>query len=318
MDLEKEIKREEKIIEKSFKKLNVWVYVSAILAVVLIAMILWPNGDMSAEKAGEKIVNFLNANVVADGGVTLKSVSVAGSLYQVNVSYQGQEIPIYTTKDGGYFIQSAMPTDVEVDLDSSSNANQPTPVEVPKTDKPKSELYIWSYCPYGVQAQGPLAEVADLLSADADFEIVPYYDGHGAYETQQNNIQLCIQKNAPSLYWKYAAGFAKDIYPKCGSSRDVTCDADESIKLMKSLGIDSTKIMDCVTKEGDSLFQAAAAKAQSNGVTGSPTLIINGVVANSARNAEAYKSAICNAFTDAPDECSTVLDSSAAAASGNC
>jgi len=31
-----------------------------------------------------------------------------------------------------------------------------------------------------------------------------------------------------------------------------------------------------------------------------------------------YKEAICSAFNEAPSECDTVLDSSAAAAAGNC
>ncbi|MFH1364935.1 MAG: hypothetical protein ABIH52_04780, partial [Candidatus Aenigmatarchaeota archaeon] len=54
------------------------------------------------------------------------------------------------------------------------------------------------------------------------------------------------------------------------------------------------------------------------GVTGSPTLVINGVRANVARNAESFKTAVCGAFNDAPGDCSTELSSDAAAAQGNC
>lgn len=319
VELEKEIKKEEKKMARFFSnKSNIWMSVSILLVVVLILSLVFPLG-MSKEKAGTTLVNFLNTEVVQGGGVTLKDVQDKGDIFLVNVLYQGQEIPVYLTKDGKYFIQSATPlTPATANTNTNTNTNTPAQTTVPKTDKPKVELYVWAYCPYGVLAQGPLAEVASLLKASADFEIVPYYDGHGAFETEQNKIQLCIQKNAKDSYWNYAAGFVKDIYPKCSATRDIACDANESIKLMKSLGIDSTKVMACVASEGDALFAAASAKAQQNGVSGSPTITINGVIASVARNSEAYKTAICNAFNNVPAECSNTLDSSTAAASGNC
>jgi hypothetical protein len=223
---------------------------------------------------------------------------------------------VYVSKDGKYFVNAIVPLE---DVKKTTTSS-PSSTTVPKTDRPIVELYIWGYCPYGVAAQEPLAQVAGLLKDSATFEAVPYYDGHGPFETQQNKIQLCIQEEAKALYWQYATGFVKDIYPKCGSSRDITCDKDESIKLMKSLGIDSTKVMSCVDSSGTSLFNQAASKAQSNGVTGSPTLVINGVKVNVARTAEAYKTAVCDAFTDSskPAECSTTLDSTSAATAGNC
>jgi predicted DsbA family dithiol-disulfide isomerase len=163
-----------------------------------------------------------------------------------------------------------------------------------------------------------MAQVATLLKASADFEIVPYYDGHGAYETQQNQIQLCIQKLAKDKYWSYAAKFVSDVYTKCSSVKTEDCDKTESIKVMKAVGIDSTKIMSCVSTDGVALASAASAKAQKAGVSGSPTVTINGVISSAARSAEAYKSAVCSAFNTAPSACSSTLSSSAAAAAGNC
>jgi predicted DsbA family dithiol-disulfide isomerase len=87
---------------------------------------------------------------------------------------------------------------------------------------------------------------------------------------------------------------------------------------MKSLGISSSKIMNCVEERGEELIAEHAGRAQEYGVTGSPTLIINGVRANTARNAEAYKTAVCSAFNEAPTECSETLDSSSDASAGNC
>ena len=53
-------------------------------------------------------------------------------------------------------------------------------------------------------------------------------------------------------------------------------------------------------------------------ITGSPTVVINGVKADVARTADAIKVAVCSAYNEAPAECGEVLDSSAVAAAGNC
>jgi len=310
VEIVKEAQKEEKKLEKFFKnKSNIWMIVSVVLAVILVAMLVWPNG-LSGTKAGEKIVALANAQ---GADATLVSVKSVSGLYLVTVSIDAQKIPVYVTKDGKLFTTN-MVTLSETDSNSQTN----TPAEVPKTDKPQVELYIWGYCPYGIAAQGPLASVAELLKLSANFEIVPYYDGHGAFETQQNKIQLCIQKNAKSLYWKYAAKFVSDVYPKCSVNRDISCDKDESIKAMNAVGINSVDIMKCVESEGATLFEAASVKAQTNGVTGSPTLMINGVAVNAERNSEAYKTSVCDAFNTAPSACSTTLNSDATTASGNC
>jgi len=269
---------------------------------------------IGGEDAGQTIVEYLNSRT--GGGVEYISHEDIGNLYEVTVSYQGQDVPVFVTKDGEYFVQGAVPIS---DTPSTPNQNQDQqPQEVVKSDKPKVELFIWSYCPYGVQAQGPSAEVANLLGGTTDFEAVLYYDGHGAYETQQNKIQACIQEVAGNKYWDYATGFVKDIYPLCGASRDVECDKTESVNLMKSLGIDDSEVMSCVDERGEELIAEHSNRAKEYGVTGSPSLVINGVKVNTARNAEAFKTAVCDAFNNAPEECSTVLDSSSETAAGNC
>jgi protein-disulfide isomerase len=293
---------------------NYWMTASIVLALVLIVSLL-VNIPTSSNKIGEQAVAFLNNQT--GGGVTLVSVENNKTFYTVTVGYQGQNIPVYISSDGKNLFQGLMPM-TKVKTTTSSSSSTQTQTNAPKSDVPQVELYIWSYCPYGVQAQGPMAEVAKLLSDSAEFKVVPYYDGHGAYETQQNKIQSCIQELSGDKYWDYAAGFVKTIYSKCGSSRDAECDKTESISLMKSLKIDSTAIMSCVDKKGESLNNAASQKASQNGVQGSPTIIINGAKVNVARNAESIKTAICSAFNNAPAECSQQLDSSAAAAAGNC
>jgi len=107
----------------------------------------------------------------------------------------------------------------------------------------------------------------------------------------------------------------RDEHITCGN---IECDLDESTKLMKSLGIDSAKVLACVDSQGDSLIEADFENAKSVGVEGSPSLLVNGVKVSSARTADAYKTAICSGFTDVPEECSETLDSTGSTASGSC
>lgn len=304
--------KESKKTKFNFSKVNYWMIATVLLAVVLLVMVSFNSfNTISSKTAGNKAIELANMSGLA---LTVVGVQDMGDFYGVNYSIEGQQGVIHITKDGKYIGQmSEFPKKT-----ASPSTNTPASTTVPKSDKPLVELYVWGYCPYGVQAQGPMAQVATLLKASANFEIVPYYDGHGAYETQQNKIQLCIQKLAKDKYWSYAAKFVSDVYTKCSSVKTEDCDKTESIKVMKAVGIDSTKIMSCVSTDGAALASAASAKAQQAGVSGSPTVTINGVISSAARSAEAYKSAVCSAFNTAPSACSSTLNSSAAAAAGNC
>jgi hypothetical protein len=303
---------------------NPWILSTIVLgAVVLIFFISsifgfggFSGNSISEEKAEEIFLNSIQSQGADISNVEVTDISLESELYKISFNYQGQEypVPFYLSKDGKLI--GSMGASAQEDTGEDNPVEQPT--EIPKSDKPEVELFVWGYCPYGVQAQGPLAEVAVLLGKYANFSAVMYYDGHGAYETQQNKIQECIQKLYPAKYWSYASKFVSVIYPNCSSVRTEECDKTQSVKVMKTLGIDSTKILNCVDTDGAGLISDSSALAQELGVTGSPTLVINGVKANVARTAEAYKTAICEAFNSPPSECETVLSSASGTASGNC
>ncbi len=325
MDEEKKEVAEDNSKNKK-SKVNVWMrenpwrvstIVLGLLSVLLIISSL--SGGItgkviSGKDAGDKILSFVEAQTGEIAEV--EKVAKVGGVYEVDVLYQGQSIPVYLTLDGQSLVQGLVPLS---DYLGDSSSTTTTTTEIPKSDKPVVELFIWGYCPYGVQAQGPMAEVAELLGDYADFKTVLYYAGHGDYELQENKIQECIQEIAPEKYWDYAAGFVADIYPNCGSSRDIACDKSESIKLMNSLGINSDSVLSCVSSKGETLISTASARAQNLGVSGSPTIVVNNVIASpSSRTAEAFKQVICEAFNDAPEVCGEVLDSTSATTSGSC
>jgi predicted DsbA family dithiol-disulfide isomerase len=312
-DLEKEIKKEEKKIEKIFEKKQIWVIISAVLFIALIVVAVWPR-QLSGNAAGEKLVSFLNTEVVAGGGVSLKEVTKEGGLYRVIVIYQGQEIPVYTTLKGDYFIQGATPITTQRSVGTGNVVE--TPAEVPKTDKPVAEAFVFSYCPYGLQFEKALAPVYDLLKNKADINIVAIGAMHGIHEETESLRQICIQKNyGKDKLWQYLNKFMADT--KIGDcNNNMNCSKPLVENIMKSLSIDISKINSCMANDAPALYDKDNQRASSLGISGSPDFVINGVDVSVGRNPEAIKQAICNAFTDSskPAECSQTLSTASASA----
>lgn len=319
----KKTSKKDNSAKKATQKLskNYWTYSTMALSLVVIVLaIIAIHGSASgavigASEAGQKVVDFASAQ---GADATVVEVNDDGSLYEVVVSIQGQDVPVYITKDGNTLaFQTVSLEDTEttstttstpacyhnktcdleqsvalmdsVGIDSeavlscveskgeelqtehynlarengvsgsptlringetvsvartaeayesaicSAFTEESLPSEcegisdiseeigIEKTSNPSIELYIWSYCPYGVTAQEPFAQVAQLLKDYAEFNIYLYYAGHGDFEEQQNQIQACIQDlGYEEEYWNYAQTFVEEIYPSITSSSGAT------------------------------------------------------------------------------------------------
>jgi len=81
-------------------------------------------------------------------------------------------------------------------------------IDLPKTDKPTIDLFVMSYCPYGVQAEQAMLPVMELLGDEADINIrFVYYAMHDWTEIEENTRQYCIQKEEPDKYIDYLSCF---------------------------------------------------------------------------------------------------------------
>jgi len=307
-----EIKDSEKNFKKEFKKFikNYWAVATVVLAILLIVVLVFPSsGSGIGEKAaGEKVVKFVEDN---GGQASVISTSEENGLYKITLSIQGQELPVYVTKDGKSLMPNVIPLDEVAQTDSQT---QQAAQEVPKTDKPKVEAFVFSYCPYGLQFEKALAPVYDSLKNKADINIVFIGAMHGEYEKQESLRQLCIQKTyGKDKLWAYLNKFMIDT--KIGAcSSDQTCSKPLVEALMTSLGIDVAKINSCMPVDGVKLYDADGARASELGIGGSPTFVINGVEVSVGRTPAAIQKAVCAAFTTAPAECSQILSTSAATA----
>jgi len=305
-------------IQKQIKK-NPWIISTIVLGIVgLILLIMVFRGGItgnviSADIAGQRLVDFANSQGVVS---TLVGVNDTGEFYEVIISINGQNLPLYVTKDGEFFTQSLIPLTGK----AVSSSNTETSADIPKADKPKAELYIFSYCPAGTAALDTFAKVGKLLNNAADLKVKFFSNMHGEHEKQQNLIQECIQDTAKDKYWDYASQYVKKVYDVCGTTRDISCDKNESIKLMKSVGINSDSVMACVAQKGEALYTQDKNDADKNKLSASPSLVVNDVSLGASfdRSSEGIKTLICDSFNTAPKECGQTLGTAATTSTGSC
>jgi len=312
------------VSDKSKGSRNMTPIYMAVIAIVFLAIGFFASGSMTGaviadqNSAAAKAMDFINNNLVQTGSsASLVGVSDVGSFYLLNISYMSQEIESYVSKDGKYFIPSAIDMDTPLpQLDETAQA-APQPAEVPKSDRPTVELFVMSHCPYGTQAEKGIIPVVELLGDKIDSSVkFVYYAMHGKTEIDEQTRQYCIQKEQNTKYLSYLKCFL---------------DSSNSEQCLASAGIDTTKLNSCVaaadnefsiTKNFDDkaswlsgnypLFNVNKADNEKYGIGGSPTLVINGVKYADEykyRNPDGYKTLICSAFNTEPDECSTQLSS---------
>lgn len=270
---------------------------------------------LSKDDAANKTVDYINNNLVAPGSIIeLISIEEEAGLYKVTTSYEGQEIPVYITKDGSMlFLQGFNLNEEEIKEDTAEAQEQTTASceDLPKADKPVIEAYVVSYCPFGTQMQRILVEIVDKIPSLADNIKIRYMgsvvDGkvtsmHGETEADENLRQICIREEQSDKYWKYLGNFLK------------TGDYESALQ---TAGIDSTKLEACMSDKGLEYAQEDFDLNDKYSIRGSPTLILNGEQASEfdfgGRTAEAVKTLLCCGFSDKPSECSQELTTESAA-----
>jgi len=267
-------------------------------------------------------------NSTTMGGITVMGVDIIQdnktlSSGEVYVSSDGELVLLGTL----YNMSKPLPT-----VNQAQTQTQTATTQAPKTDKPDVSLYVMSFCPYGQQAENAIWPVLDLMKDTFDFELhyvvypTDYYKGqeatyclnstyctmHGVAEMNENMRQMCIIQSYNSTIWQ---AYVKGINSKCSAQTVETC--WESVA--QSVGVDAAAVKSCFDSKATTFAASEKALNDQYGVGGSPVLLINGVeYQGTSRTADAYKTAICNAFNTAPSECGQTLNTTAATTSGSC
>jgi len=293
---------------------NPWIASTLVLGLAIVIIFAFSlncsltGSAISEDEAATKIVDYISS--IAPSEVEFIEAEDLGSIYEITILYEQEQIPLYVSKDGKYWtsmIQSLQPRETELP------SVEPTTQEISKSDKPVVELFIMSHCPYGTQAEKGIIPVVELLGDKIDFKLrFVYYAMHpNAGEVEEQLNQYCIQKEQSSKLIPYLKCFL---------------DKGDGASCLTTAGIDKDKLKICtqtadlefeVSKNLDDqslwlsgsfpLFNIDAALNQQYEVQGSPTLVINGQQASSSRDPAGYLATICGAFTTEPNECSETL-----------
>ena len=330
-----------KISEKAQKagKPNPWMLATIALAVILLivsvkaALIGGIVGTVSKSEAGIKVTSLINGYFVQDGSAVLNSVTEESGLYKVTLEYNTNQIPVYLTKDGkSLILPNGIVSVSEIEASAkNTNGNAQAPANLPKTDKPTVELFVMSFCPYGVKAENNILPVIALLKDKIDFKVkfIASVNGntidqvqslHGLNEAKEDARQLVIMKYYHEQFYDYLKKFNENCYSVSSDAAKL----DECWKKAAAeLGMDTKKIETAAYgEEGIALLKQNEADANKYGVSGSPTFVINGVKSDAIYSGTAAtQQAICSAFNAVPSECGqavTVTGAVADTPSGSC
>lgn len=294
-----------------------------LLAGLIVSLTMRGNGGTATEdKTVEEVKSVTETYLksIANGDASVDTIVKEGNLYLVKLTVSGRQYDSYVTMDGKLLFPQGIDMTAPVDT-ATGTETQPAQTNVPKTDKPVVELFVMSHCPYGTQAEKGILPAVRALGDTIDFKIrFVYYAMHGEKEVTEQLTQYCIQSEQPDKYIKYLACFLNDSAGQGSATASAEC--------ITSAGVDKTKLASCKTKVDEEFgimdsyndqttwlngrfpkFDTDAALNTKYGVGGSPTLVINGVTSNAGRDSASYLSAICAAFNNAPEECSTTVSS---------
>ncbi len=292
---------------------NPWMIASIVLAIALIVVIiLFAMGGKSSgvgEKvASEKLLAFINSQ--GNGNASLVSAEKAGSLYQITVNYQGQDIPVFVTLDGDYLITDRVPLTAQATNGSSSGTNTNTGTNA------KVEVTTGTSAALGSKnASVTIVEFSDFQCPfcrkfwqDSLSQLKKEYIDKGKVKLYWKDFPLDFHPGA--IYYAQAARCAKEkggdaafwkMHDKIFEEQNkldggtvqstVTYVGDATLKKWaKDIGYDISSCLDSGKYKAD--IQTDLAYGQSLGVSGTPGFFVNGISVEGAQPYSVFKQII--------------------------
>ena len=266
-------------------------------------------GQKNIEAIKQKTEKFIKENLVQPGtDITITEFVKENNLYKLTASVGKQTIISYVTEDGKNFFPQVIDMDKKNDAATTGGTAAAAEASV-KKDVPEVELFVMSYCPYGIQAEKGILPVVERLGSKINFKVkFVDYTLHGKKEFDENLNQYCIEKEEPNKYNDYLTCFTQE---------------GDSAKCATSTKISKAKITSCIaaTDKQFKLTENFSASAQTSpfsidkdlnvkyGVKGSPTLVVNGQALEAGRDSSSLLKTICSGFANQPEECKAGLPS---------
>ncbi|MCW8966263.1 MAG: hypothetical protein OQK82_06225 [Candidatus Pacearchaeota archaeon] len=278
---------------------NPWI-VSSIVLSILVLGFLFSNltGDVTGRIVGVSQETAVN-NFIAFAelkGIELEVTDVVEEdlYYSISFSTEDGDSYVYVSKDGENLISGVIPMTLEEEVGEEV-------VEIPTADVPVVELFVMTHCPYGTQAEKGFIPIIKLLKDVADLKIryVHYFMHDPEYE--ETPRQICIREEQSEKYLDYLTCFLEG---DGDDSSGYIPNGNDPSTCMQRVGVDEDIVNECVDSEKwKEYYDEDSVLSQSYGVSGSPSLVINGVIASSGRSPSAYLDTVCaSGFNEVPQE----------------
>jgi len=269
---------------------------------------------------------------------TVKDINkFSDSMYSVTVEAinEGENLGdaiFYVTPDAKYIVLSGilnLDEKLMVPQEGQPAEGPEIEVEFEKSDRPNVELFVMSFCPYGLKAANNLKGVLGILEDKIDYNFyyllslpsegyegstdqycyLGYCSMHGKGEVTENLRQMCIRDNYPDKWYSYVSYISEKYDAQEWSASNIDDVWEEAAE---AAGLDVAEIQSCFDNEGQALLDAEYDFQQSYATRGSPSVFLNGVywsgaVTSSTANPDGYKEGICSVFNTPPEECYQAL-----------
>jgi len=314
--------------------------------------------DVNALKS--KVTNYIETNLLGTAGLTLTITDAKsmGELYNVsfdiiqNSTVAGNGMVLASSND---LVIPNMILDMNKPLPTQET---PLPADVPKSEKPVLDLFVWAFCPGGVSGEDRLKPVYDLLKNKADFNVLfigpvteskevaaaSCFAGQGL--SQDEAIKACCveyTKNGKTVYgcglhhaneaWESGRQacilnrYGKDklwqymmgIDANCYPLSQDTAMLDACWKgIARNLSIDAAAIETCSSSTEALDILQADANLAAQRGVQSSPTFMVNGVEVSVGTSDSIKQSLCSAFNTAPGECQQVVSSPSETVSGGC
>lgn len=188
-----------------------------------------------------------------------------------------------------------------------------------KSERPTIKFFVMSFCPFGNQAEVGLKPVYDLLKDKVDWQpryIVGKQNGdydslHGSQELNQGVRELCVLNlQGIEKYWQ----FVEKVNENCDYQNADECWQGQA----QAVGVGTYPVSGCEETQKEAILGVQMEEVEKYQANASPMVFVNDTLYDGGRAPEDYKLAICSAFENQPEECSTVLSATSEAAAGGC
>ena len=275
---------------------NKWAVYTIIFAAIsiILLIILLTGGSLTSNVSKSKITpmisNFVNTEIIPEGGVEIVSIESQSGVYVATINVDGDVVPLYFTKDGKFISQGTPLISIDSSLGANNNLNTGTdtlPTEKvdasPDNDAVLGDVnapvtiiefsdFQCPFCERFYTETLPLLKTNYIDTGKVKLIYRDYpLDFHPMAQKSAEAAECVRAKGGDEGFWKYH----DQIYENQASLTN-----DNLKKWAKELGYNIDTCLDSGEKTSEVLKDLS--DGESYGVTGTPTFFINGQVIEGA------------------------------------